>query len=391
MVGVPMAYLTAVTFAIYLVSAFLLRETSGYPFSLLPAAAWIAVITLVFSGNRLGRPAVWSSDGWDAGYPLCWGGVSSRRSYFDSFPNDADYPLTDYALIALIGLICFGVTVASVARQRRGDAQTAIPSTPGSGLRGWLVNLFRFPCPTSSATRAQVWFDLKSNGLPVLTIGVALAMVILLLSAVGNPIDAAFQDEIRANLSCTNNECFYARACRVVYAALANIRVGPRRKCLRHSPETRTHVRQRIRGDSAVRRCAAGRPQGTREVGLRPGRNHRDRRKRMDIGALLGDAIFVQIWNVPLSSRLPEINSAIAALTGYEQLSMVFLAAVGVVIWVAAFAVFGALRTRYSRRVNIAAASLLLFVLAFALVAQAEPKGSCRRSCSTRCSRRRAG
>ena len=90
---------------------------------------------------------------------------------------------------------------------------------------------------------------------------------------------------------------------------------------------------------------------------------------------LLGDAVFIQIWNVPLSSRLPAINGAIAALTGYEQLSLVVLAAVGVVIWVAAFAVFGALRTRYSRRVNIAASSLLLFVLALALVVLARAEG----------------
>ena len=72
---------------------------------------------------------------------------------------------------------------------------------------------------------------------------------------------------------------------------------------------------------------------------------------------LLGDAVFIQIWGLPLSSQLPGINGALAALTGYEQLSLVVVAAVGVVIWVAAFAVFGALRTRYSRRVNIAASS----------------------------------
>ena len=78
-------------------------------------------------------------------------------------------------------------------------------------MREWLINLFRFPCPTSSATRAQVWLDLKSNGLPVLTIGVALAIVILLLSAISNPIDAAF-DARPLDVSCTNADCFYARA-----------------------------------------------------------------------------------------------------------------------------------------------------------------------------------
>ena len=87
---------------------------------------------------------------------------------------------------------------------------------------------------------------------------------------------------------------------------------------------------------------------------------------------LLGDEVFIQMWSVPLSSRLPAITGAVAALTGYEQLALVVVAAVGVVIWVAAFAVLGALRTRYSRRANIAASSLLLSGLALALLALAD-------------------
>ena len=79
---------------------------------------------------------------------------------------------------------------------------------------------------------------------------------------------------------------------------------------------------------------------------------------------LLGDAVFIQMWNVPLSSQLRAIKGAVAALTGYEQLALVVVAAVGVVVWVAAFAVLGALWTRYSRRANIAASSLLLSGLA---------------------------
>ena len=85
---------------------------------------------------------------------------------------------------------------------------------------------------------------------------------------------------------------------------------------------------------------------------------------------LLGDAVFIQMWNVPLSSRLPAIKGALAALTGYEQLSLVVVAAVGVVIWVAAFAVLGAVRTRYSRR--IVAPLLLLYGLALVWLAVAE-------------------
>ena len=63
--------------------------------------------------------------------------------------------------------------------------------------------------------------------------------------------------------------------------------------------------------------------------------------------SVLGDATFIQVWNVPLSSRQPAIVSAVAALGGHEQLSLVVLLVVGVVLWVAACAVVGALRIRY--------------------------------------------
>ena len=69
------------------------------------------------------------------------------------------------------------------------------------------------------------------------------------------------------------------------------------------------------------------------------------------------------------------INGAVAALTGYEQLALAIVAAVVVVVWVAAFAVLGALWTRYSRRANIAASSLLLSGLVLGLLALAGQRG----------------
>ena len=86
---------------------------------------------------------------------------------------------------------------------------------------------------------------------------------------------------------------------------------------------------------------------------------------------LLREAPFIQMWNVRPNGLRSVINDAIAALTVYEQLSLVVVAAVGVVIWVAAFAVLGAL----SRRVNIAGSLLLLFGLALALLALAGQRG----------------
>src|SRR5690606_34593370 len=122
------------------------------------------------------------------------------------WPTVFDWPLTHYLLLGAIGLALFGLTVAAVARQRRGDGRAAISWTPGDGFPDRLVSLFRFPCPTSSATRAQAWFELKSRGLPILAIGVALAIVNLLLGAVSGPIDAALFDA--TIVPCRVDGCF---------------------------------------------------------------------------------------------------------------------------------------------------------------------------------------
>jgi hypothetical protein len=365
MVGVPMAYLTLVTFAIYLVSAFLLRETAGYPHSLVPAAAWIGALVLVlYAIGWSTRSMVVMMLGL---LVALFAGGSAIGSRLDSFPSRIDYPLTDYAVMALIGLVGFGATVASVARQRRGDVRAAI--TPGSGLWGWLIDLFRVPCPTSSATRAQVWLDLKSNGLPVLTIGVGFAIVILLVSAISGPIDAALNGDL--DMPCQIEECFYVRAWPPALIApfslftvffLARNVFGIRRK----------------QGRTYVSAFDATQAYGTAQLAV----------LRLLVtsacvlGALiaiavslwismplLGDAVFIQIWGVPLSSRRPVIAQAVAALAGYEQLALAILVAVGVVTGVAAFAVFGALRMRYSRRVSIASVLLVLYGLVFVWLA----------------------
>ena len=387
LVGLPMAYLTAMSSAIYLLSALLLRVASGYAFPLLPVAAWIAALTLVMVA------ATWSTRDRTVQVLVmmfavlrAFGLAMNRLTAVEIpggydwpprlWPTLFDFPLTDYAWIALIGLASFGVTAAGVTRQRRGDGWVEVASAQRDGFWDRLVNLFRFPCPISSATRAQVWLDLKSNGLPVLTIGVALAIVILLMSAVSGPLDAAFSEEIRASLSCSNSDCFLVRGMPVLVAPLSLLTVlvlagnafGIRRR------QGRTYL-------SAFEATQA---YGTAQLAALKllVKSVCVLAALIAIGVsvwislpLLGDAVLIQMWNVPLNSQLPAIKDAVAALTGYEQLSLVVVAAVGVVIWVAAFAVLGALWTRYSRRVTIAASSLLLSGLALALLALAERKG----------------
>jgi hypothetical protein len=367
MVGLPMAYLTFLTFAIYLLSAFVLRATAGYSHPLVLAAAWIAVFTVVlntiaWSIRGLGVVMLGLLGALFAGGPF----VGSR---LDSFPTGAGYPLIDVALMALTGLVCFGVTVASVARQRRGGAQAAIPRIPGSGLWERLIDLFRLPCPSSSATRAQVWLALKSNGLPVLTIGVACAILILLVSAVSAPIDAALNAD--PAVPCKIKECFYVRAWPPLF-------IVPFSMFTVFFLGRKVFGICRTQGRTYVSAFDATQAYGSAQLAV----------LRLLVNSacvlaaliaiavsswismpLLGDAVFIQIWGVPLSSRRFVIADTFAAMTGLEQLALAIVAAVGVVVGVAAFAVFGALRARYSRRASIASFLLLVYGLAFVWLA----------------------
>jgi hypothetical protein len=378
-VGLPMAYLTAVQTAIYLVSAVVLRVISGDAFPLLPAVAWLAALSWV------GTAASWSTRNRAIQLTVIMFAIVKALGWAvdrltavelpDTFdwpprlwPTLFDWPRTDYAWIALIGLVAFAVTVAGVTRQRRGDAWLEAPSAPRDGLWDLLVNVFRFPCPTSSATRAQLWFDLKSKGLPVLTIAVAFAIVIVLVSAVSGPIDAAWNAD--PTVACPIKECFWVRAMPPMLTPFMLVTIlflgvnafGIRRK------QGRTYV-------SAFEATNA---YGTAQLAvlkiLAQSVCVLAAFSAIGVGVwismpLLGDGVFIQMWGVPLNSRRSVITDAFAALTGYEQLALTIVAAAGVVVAVAAFAVLGALRARYSRRASIASVLLVLYGLVFVWLA----------------------
>jgi hypothetical protein len=210
-VGVSMVYDAVSCAALYLVSAAVLGLVFGQTLPLLPVAVWIAAFHLaqfVSQYSTRNRVVQWLGGGVIGSLFFVWlmyrADFSSQSVEFrdvrfvawllfraDWSPLRVEFPLADYALMASIGLVSFGLAVAGVARQRLGDTPAAISRTVGTAtFSERLVGLFRFPCPTSSATRAHVWFELRSSGLPVLTIGAALAIVTPLLFVVTGRIDA---------------------------------------------------------------------------------------------------------------------------------------------------------------------------------------------------------
>jgi Na+-transporting NADH:ubiquinone oxidoreductase subunit NqrD len=322
-VGLPMAYLTAVSSAIYLVSAFLLRVTSGYAFPLLPVAAWIVALTVVVVAATLSTrdratQVVVMACATAIGLWLAMQRLTAVEipDTFDwpprLWPTLFDFPLTDYAWIALIGLASFRVAVVSVAQQRHGDAPAAIPWTAGVGLRAWLTNLFSIPCPTSSATRAQAWFDLKFSGLPVLTIGVALAIVILLSGVVSIPIDAALPSDFGTNVPCAPRSaepgCFHARGMTVmlaVFSLLIMLFQGGNAFGIRSFEAAQAYGTAQLTALKLLVRSACFLA-ALIAVGV----------SVWTSASIMGDEVFIQMRSVPLSRELSAIKGAVAALTG---------------------------------------------------------------------------
>ena len=364
LVGVPMAYLAALAAAVYLVSALVLRWTFGYPFPLLPVAALIAASHVTQAAGD------WSTRSKVVQWLGTFGPVMALYSLamyrWEGRPALFDFSLADYALIAAMGLVSFGVAVAGVARQRRGGAKVAVPWTAGSGeFPERLVTLFRFPCPTSSPTRAQVWFDLKSSGLPVLAIGVALAIVIPLLFVATTQIDIVLSG-------------FYTepatRAVAVVVAVLslpAVLILGGNAFGIR-ARQGRTYAS----AFEATQACGTARMAGLKVLVrsvcllaalLAVGTSAWTSASVIPFDVLEDNDTLIEKSRSPLSGSMRAIRSGVGAMSAYELLALAFVTAIVVAVMVAARAALTALRARYPRRVNIAGSLLLLHGLVLVL------------------------
>ncbi len=181
-VGVAMAYDAISCVALYLASAALLGLAFGQPLPLFSVALYLVAAHLAYACVQ------WSTRNrvvqWVGSIAFSWP-LFFLLKYRVTPSLQVEFSLIDDAVLILICVVSYGLTVAGVARQRCGDSIASdAPAKAGSGgYPPWLINFFRLPCPTSSATRAQVWFELRCSGLPVLTIGLAVAMLIFLLFA----------------------------------------------------------------------------------------------------------------------------------------------------------------------------------------------------------------
>ena len=364
LVGAPMAALVVLAVAGYLVAALVLRSTFRYPFPLLPLAAWVAAFHV----------AQWAVQWGTSHKGLQWVGSTAAGLGFTAlgvwrareWPAQFDVTIGDYALLAAIGVALFALTVAGVARQRCGDARAAMPrAVTRSGFPEWLAERFRVPCPTRSATRAQIWFDLKSSGLPVLAVGLAFAILIPLSFEVTTRLDVAlsgFFTRPATRLVAVVVAMFSLPAVLILGGNAFGIRARHGRTFASTFEATQTYGTARMAGLKVLVRSvcllAALAAVGT-SIWISA--------SSIPFDVLEDNDTFLEKSRSPVSGWMRALEGVVGGMSGYELMALVFVTIVAVVVIVAIRAALPALRARYPRRVHIAGSLLLLLGLALVL------------------------
>jgi hypothetical protein len=270
--------------------------------------------------------------------------------------------------------VSFGVAVAGVARQRRGDAPVAMPWTAGSaGFPEWLVTLFPFRCPTSSPTRAQVWFDLKSSGLPVLAIGLALAIVIPLLFVVTTRIDvvlSGFYTRPATRLVAVVVAMFSLPAVLILGGNAFGIRARQGRTYASAFEATQACGTARMAGLKVLVRSVC-----LLAALLTVGTSVWTSASVIPFDVLDDNDTLIEKSRSPLSGQMRAIESVVGAMSAHELLALALVTVIVVAVMVDSRAALAALRARYRRRLNIGGAVLLLHGFVLVLLALAGQRG----------------
>lgn len=213
LVGAPLAYVFSVAAASWLVPAAVMRLLTGAPFPLIPVASVIgALAVLVAASTWVTRSTMLRTVLAFAAFIA----ASAMFRFLDPFQNTTHFYTrkdlspdvfvlsgTDYLALGLFVLVLYvGITLL-VEWQRHGDEELSFPrSSAGASSKGrsgdileWIrntcVTVFRWRCPVSSPTAAEIWFELQYYGIPVLVIGALLALCIPLLVQWGKSTQSA--------------------------------------------------------------------------------------------------------------------------------------------------------------------------------------------------------
>ncbi len=166
---------------------------------LLAAASWSAAtnslrgVTLILAVAGGARLLTWIQP-----IRVSNGSRSGERPFN---PDMLHFSAGQYVLLALLVLLLYGVTVRCVGLQRQSEpwrfrlARSTIRAGSGNPLGALIdrgTDLLRLPCPTSSPWLAELWLESKRLGLPVVLLGLLLALLVPLLPWAQSLLGAQF-------------------------------------------------------------------------------------------------------------------------------------------------------------------------------------------------------
>ena len=213
--------------------------------------------------------------------------------------------------------------------------------------------------------RAQVWFDLKSSGLPVLAIGVAFAIVIPLLFVVTTRLDVAlsgFSPNRPPELVAVVVAMFSLPAVLILGGNAFGIRARQGRTYTSAFEATQACGTARMAGLKVLVRSVC-----LLAALLAVGTSIWTSASVIPFDVLEDNDTFIEKSRSPVSGSMRAIEGAVGAMSVYELLALAFVAVTSVASWSRLRASLAALRARYPRRLNIAGSLLLLYGLVLVL------------------------
>ncbi len=209
-VAVPMLYRAAACAAIYAIPAAALRTAYGVPFPVTPITILLGASAMLFLTSiwytRRAKIQTLTT------IVLLLFGVPAALRWLNPWnvpagvfpppvvPDMVRLSVAQYGLIVLAVAGAYVATVLGVERQRHGAEapRRQSPATPRQNsiaakgfveqFRTAALAIVRWPCPTSSPLAAELWIETKARALPVLAIGLLLALCVPVLIVLGREV-----------------------------------------------------------------------------------------------------------------------------------------------------------------------------------------------------------
>lgn len=221
LVGIPMLALGALCASLYVIPMLTIRLVYGLPMPvlagamlvfavamLLAAASWATTtsltrgIALVLAVSACTRLLTWMQP---FHFP---NGARAGEPVFD--PEMLSFTAAQYALLVLIVLTLAALAGLSVRQQRQGESwqwgmtRTQLPGQvrdnggrASESLMDRAGALLQVPCPVSSPWAAELWLECRRLGVPLLALGLLLALLMPILPW----MDALFGSRISGTLA----------------------------------------------------------------------------------------------------------------------------------------------------------------------------------------------